>query len=324
MQTSRRTFLDEFVAYVGDAGDVRARNRAEQLLNRVLQTIWMKREWSQFLMPSAYEVTLAASARAVTLPDYFGRIAGSDQIVRNLTNGGILEPISRNALEDTDPLQGTTDEIPGVPRYHMIQGTSPIQTQPATTGEALEVLSSAAADTTVKVFIEGLDANGMVTQVEVTLNGTTPVALGTIYAPVTKFGKAYPDGTDPTTEGTSSAGTVTLRKVSGSTVLQRLTAPEDSREMLTMVVYPITDAAYRLAIPIVRGIERAYRDAEPLPAFWENAVFEKMVMQWRAGDQDGASVDLNVTWPALVDLICYENTRTRQAWETHPYGGTRY
>lgn len=321
MQTSRRTLIDDFTLWVGDAGDVTTRNRAETLLNRVLEGIWMKREWSQFRMPSAYEVATVASTRSVALPDYFGRVSGADRLVRNLTNGGKIYPISRNDLEAMDPYQGTSYETPSSPRYYVIEGTTPVLTQPSASGDALEVLSSSASDVAVRAYVEGVNTSGLVTRVQVTLTGTTPVAVGTFAAPLTKFGKAYPDGTTPTTEGTSSEGTVTLRKVSGSTTLQTLAPDQDAREHLAITLYPMPDAVYTIAIPIVRSIEAYFKDADPLPNNWRNAVFEKMILAWRAGDRDGAMVDGSDTWPALVDLMCLENQQMQTGWSSVPYGG---
>lgn len=313
--------MDDFLGYVGDAGDAGARNRAETLLNRVLECIWMKREWSQFLMPNVYEVATLATSRTIALPDYFGRVSGATRRIRNLTNGVEIDPITRSDLEELDPTQGTSLETPACPTHYMLAGTTPVQTQPAAAGVAMEVVSTSTADTTVRVFVESLDANGIVTPVQVTLNGTTPVAVGTLYPPVTKFGKAYPDGTTPTTEGTSSEGTVSLRRVSDSVVFQRLAPGQDAREHLTLVLYPVPDAAYTIGVPILRGIEQQYRDADPIPAFWRNAVFEKMVIGWRAGDRDGSTIDTADTWPALVDLVCFDNAQTQRGWTASPYGG---
>lgn len=322
MQTTRRVLLDDFLLFIGDAGDAPARNRAEVLLNRVLETVWMKREWSQFQMPSAYEVSLAAAARTVALPDYFGRIGGAKKQIRNLTKGGVIDPVDRAVIEDEDPYQGTSSETAGCPRRYFLAGTTPVQTQPSTSSaEALEVLSDSSSDTTVRAYVEGLNSSGIVTRAQVTLNGTTAVAVGSFKAPLTKFGKAYPEGTDPATEGTSSVGTVTLRKVTGGTVLQTLAPDQDARDHLTLIVYPVADAAYTLAIPIIRAVESVYRDADPLPPFWRNAVFEKMVMAWRVGDRDGALVDTADTWPALVDLVCFDNEQTRRGLTTTPFGG---
>ena len=38
-----------------------------------------------------------------------------------------------------------------------------------------------------------------------------------------------------------------------------------------------------------------------------------MVISWRAGDQDGLSIDTAENWPALVDLVCYDNAQASQA-----------
>ena len=227
MQTSRRELLDDFLSYVNAAGDATMRDQAERLLNRVIEGIWLKRGWRQFLDPTVYEFVTVANVRAYTLPDYFGRVSSANRVIRNLTRGTSLTPFDRSDLEQQDPHMGTSFEVAGCPSRYEIAGVTPLQTQPAAAGEALEWVSDSASDTTVRAFLEGLDASGVMVQSQVTLNGTTPVAAGT-WSKIYEAGKSYPFGTAATTEITTSEGTVTLRKVTGSTVLQTV---EDSLEI---------------------------------------------------------------------------------------------
>lgn len=320
MQTSRRDLLDDFLAYVNAAGDVAMRDQAERLVNRVVECIWLKRAWRQFIVPTAYEFSTVANTRSYVLPEYFGRVSSPTRAIRNLTRGTWLEPLDRGDLEETDPTIGTSLEPPGCPAFYEIAGVSPVQTQPASTGDALEWISDSAADVTVVAFLEGLDASGVMTQTQVTLNGLTAVAAGT-WSQVHAAGKAYPAGTTPTTELTTSAGTVSLRKVSGSTVIQTLAPWQTSRSHQTIVLYHVPDGVYTIGVPVLRAPQRILRDADPLPAFWTNAIFEKMVLGWRVADRnmdaDGADV-----WPALIDLITYDNAQTAQAFrQRQPFRG---
>lgn len=310
MQTSRRVLLDDFLKFIGSDGDVRKRNQAERMLNRVLEKIWMLRGWKVFIDPTVWEITTVLNTREYALPDHFGRVSGNNRTLRNLTTGRQITPVDRSELEAEDPTTGSTLEIAGVPTRYFIAGTTPVQTQPASTGEALEVLSSNAADTTVRVFIEGLTATNLVAQTQVTLNGTTAVALGT-WARVLKLGKSYPEGTDPTTELTSSVGSVTLRKAVAGATLQILAPWQDAREHQTLVLSPKPDGVYKVGLPIFRAIEAVFNDADPLPPLWTNAVFDGMTHFWRVGDHD-ISEDTSGLWPSLKELIEYDNAQAAQ------------
>ncbi len=317
---ARRELLDNFLSFVNAGGDAAKRDQAERLLNRVIECIWLKRGWRQFLDPTVYQFTTVANTRAYALPDYFGRVSSANRILRNLTRGTRLTPRDRSDLEREDPQIGTSLEQAGSPSSYEIAGVTPVQRQPASTGEALEWVSDSASDTTVRAFLEGLDANGVMVQSQVTLNGTTPVAAGT-WSTLYEAGKSYPFGLVATTDLTTSEGTVTLRTVAGAITLQTLAPWQSSREHQTIVLYHVPDGVYAIGVPILRAPVRLYRDADPLPLFWENAIFEKMVLSWRVADQnvgpDGAD-----TWPALVDLICYDNAQTAQAFQRRqPFRG---
>lgn len=320
MQSSRREFLEDFLFYVNAGGDTAMRDQAERLLPRMVERIWLKRGWRQFLVPDAYQFNTVANQRAYALPDYFGRVSSANRIIRNLTDTVEIWPKDRSDLEQEDPMLGTTYEVAGSPRFYYIGGVTPVQVQPASTGDALEVLSSSAADVTVRVYLEGLNAGGVLTENQVTLNGTTPVAIGT-WAQLHGFGKAYPDGITPTTEMTSSVGTVTLRKVTGGTVLQTLATWQSARSHQTIVLYRVPDGVYAIAVPILRAPEPILNDADPLPMFWTNAIFGGMVRAWRVADK-AVTADDNEMWPELLDLICWDNAQTAQAFQRRrPYQG---
>jgi hypothetical protein len=320
MQSSRKELLDDFLAFIGAAGDSKARDRAERLLNRVLEKIWMRRGWRCFIDPDVWMFNTVANTRAYALPDHFGRVSGNSRTIRNLTNGRQIFPRDRSDLEEENPDTGTSSETPGAPTQYSLAGMAAVQRQPASTGEALEVLSDNVLDTAVRVYIEGLDANNLVAQRQVTLNGTTAVAIGT-WARVLKFGKSYPNGTTPTTELTSSEGSVTLRIVSGAVSLQVLAAYQAARQHQTIVLSPVPDNVYSIGVPIFRAIERFAQDADPLPPMWDNAVFDGMTHFWRVGDRDVAE-DGSGFWPSLVDLIEYDNAQVAQERrQRQPYMG---
>jgi hypothetical protein len=270
----------------------------------------MLRGWRCFIDPDVWTIATVANQRAYALPDHFGRISGNNRIIRNLTTGKRILPRDRSDMEEDDPGTGTALNSPGEPTQYAIAGMTAVQTQPASTGEALEVLSDSALDVTVRVFIEGLTASNLVAQRQVTLNGTSAVDIGT-WARVLKFGKSYPDGTTPTTDLTTSEGSVTLRKTSGATELQVLAPWQPSREHQTIVFSPTPASVYSIGIPIFRAIERYYNDADPLPPLWTNAVFDGMVMAWRVGNRD-VDFDTVGMWPSLKDLIEYDNAQVAQ------------
>lgn len=321
MQSSRREAIDELLDFVGHAGDTDARNTAELILNRCLQRLWMKRAWRQFQNPNPYQLTAVASTRAYALPAHFGRTSGNDGLIRNLTTGAWLRPVAKEILDEQNPGAGTVFDVIGQPEQYCISGTQPVFTQPSATGDPLEVLSDSAADTTIRVEVSGINSNGEWDRRQVTLTGAAPVPIGTWKNQLDGFSKAYPEGTAPTTELTSSEGTVSLRKVAGATVIGRLLPQESAREYQSLIFDPTPDAVYTFAIPFIRGIQRLYKDADPIPANWGPALFEEMEIEWQveAGDLSRAAA-MQLQRPCFIDLVCFENAaeaqakRRRQPW----------
>lgn len=305
MQSTRKEFLDMFLARVGAKGDVPARNRAERALNLAVFSIWSKHPWRAFQSPTPHTFTTVANQRAYALPDWFGRVSTKDQTIRNATTGAPIWPVDPGELAAATPTQGTPLETPGSPSRYYISGTVGVHTQPTAGGQALEAVSSSADDTAVKVVIEGLDANDDWTRTQVTLTGVAAVALGT-WKHVQSFGKSLPEGLEPVTEFTTSAGTVTLRVAGGGAALQKLLPDESALELPVLVLYPMPNAAQLVAVPVFRRPRRLRFDADPLPADWDAAIDEDMTIQWRvmAGEiaHDGA-----VPRPNFADLVALEN-----------------
>jgi hypothetical protein len=303
---SQRELLDDLLDFVGEREDSGARSTAKRVLNRALTSIWLKRDWKIFRSPVPFTMALVANQPRYSLPDYFGRIGPG--MPRNITQGGLpIMPLQDGQLEVDYPWAGTTSEVAGAPRNYELLGMCGAHTQPLSTGEALEVLSDSASDTSVVCAITGDDVNGNWTRNQVTLNGTTPVSIGT-WAFIDEFAKAYLSSVTPTTDLTSSAGNVTLRKTSGALELQKLFPQESSREHQILRIYPMPSAADTIAIPLIRRPKRLFHDADPVPDLWEPALFEEFIMQWRVNTGDISSSQANAApRPALNDLIAHEN-----------------
>lgn len=320
MQQSRRELLEELMDFMGELDDDDARNTAERLLIRVLQTIWMKHTWSDHLSPDPWQITTVPNQRSYVLPDHFGRPLPSG-IMRNLTTGGQLSVITKNDVEALYPEAGSPFETAALPECYFIGGTQPVATQPASTGDALEVVSDNVADATVKVTVIGEDAAGVERRKTVTLTGIGPVAVGT-FRKITTFGKAYPDGQDPPTEGTSSVGEVTLRKVVGAAALETLLADESSRERLVVTLYQKPDAVYSLALPFIRAPRRPIYDSDTLPRFWGPAIFEEARLEWalNQGDLNYATFT-QLPRPRLKEAIEFDNALTYTGMRNTPFSG---
>lgn len=322
MQKTRRELLDDFVQFMGESEDVEARNTAERVLNRAVLGIWLKHAFQEFRSPVPFELTCVVNQMRYALPDYFGRV-GPGHHLRNLTRGGRpIAPRQAGDLAGDFPSTGTTSEQASSPIAYEVAGVCGVHTQPASTGQALEVVSSDAADTDVVVAIAGDDSFGRWTRNQVTLTGTTAVAIGT-WAFVDEFGKAYPASVTPATELTSSRGTVTLRRVSDAAELQRLFPQESAHEHAVLALYPKPNAADVIAIPVIRKPKRLFQDADVLPWTWEAAIWEAMTIEWGVNTGEIPKVQAgSVPRPALVDLICYDNETARAgASYTVPFGG---
>lgn len=306
MHKSQRELLDDLLSFVGESGDDRARSIAKRVLNRALTQIWLKREWSIYRSPVPFQLTLTVNQRRYSLPDYFGRIGPGRP--RNLTKGGgPLQPLSPGGMDTDIPWAGTSAEVAGDVRYYEIAGMSGAHTQPAYTGEALEVLSDNDDDVDIVYAIDGDDVYGNWTRNQVTLNGTTPVAVGT-WSFVDECAKSYVNTATAVTDLTSSRGNVTLRKVSDLVEIQQLFPQESSREHAVFTVYPKPSSADVIAIPVVRRPKTLFHDADPVPDLWEPAIFEEFVMLWRVNTGELTPVQANgAPRPALIDLMAHEN-----------------
>lgn len=307
MQQTRRELLDQFLGFVGESGDTKARTRAGDLLNAAVHGIWLKARWSAFESPTPFRLTLVANQASYALPDYFGRIGPG--YLRNLTNGTRFNPpLSVAEAQERYPYAGTADDEPGNPVDSVLAGTVGVTAQPIAGGEALEVVSSDASDTNIVVVVEGNDLYGSWVRTQVTLNGTTPVALGS-WLFVDGFGKSYQASATPVTALTTSRGTVVLRAVSPVRTLQTLLPAEAERQHRVITFYPTPVSADIIAIPLVRRPKRLLYDADPLPLDWGPAVFEEMKALWYE-NRGEASTAAALPRPAFLDLLAHENTLT--------------
>jgi hypothetical protein len=317
MQLTRRQFLDDFLDLVREPHDPDARATASSLLNLAMTAIWLEKPWRQFVSPVPFRVTLTPGQVRYSLPDYFGRLGRGS--VTNLTRGGILHPLGEGKLTEFYPQLGTPLQMNGTPERFEIAGTSGVHTQPATTGDALEAVSDSVADTDVVVALAGEDTNGRWLRNQVTLNGTTAVALGT-WAFVDDAGKAIADANDALAGRASSRGTITIRKVTDRTELQKLFPTESSKEHNILAVYPPPDAADTLAFPVIRKPRSYVNEADTLPDLWQPALVEFMQLEWQVNSGElTREAAARAFKPALQALIAFEN-QTQPRSIKHPFG----
>jgi hypothetical protein len=320
MQQTRRELLDDFLGFTTEKGDANARNVAERMLNRAVLKVWMAHPWLSFVSSAPITVSTVAGQRGYALRSDFGRVSGRDGRVRNVTTGGYLSAVDREVLEGDDPAFGTTLEQRGQPRAYLTDGSIGVHTQPDSAGEACEVVSSSGTDTTVRVYVEGINGNDQYTRTQVTLTGLTPIAVGT-WKRIERFAKSLPEGLDPATELHTSVGTVTLRVTSDATELQVLLPDEAAVELPTLTVYPTPNAVYTLSVPFLRAPRRLVHDADPLPRFWGNALFEEMCAEWAVNLKKVMS-SAQIPRPHLGELIMWDNAQRVAAQRfRQPYGG---
>lgn len=305
MQSTRREFLDDFLAFVAEPDDDDARNVAERLLNQAIATIYMRHPFRQFRSPNAFEITTVANTRSYALPPWFGRLLPRTPAY-NLTRPGTLEPVDELAVRGDDPTIGTSAEIAGCPQGFYIGGTSALETEVSTSGTALEAVSDNASDTDILVTIEGHDSTGRQKRLKVTLTGTVAVALGTWKPPVMRIGKTYPEGSTPAIEFTSSRGTVTVRAAGAGATYLTMGADESTAEHLMVSLVRKPDAVYTIALPFLVAPRRLMYDSDPLPQWWGPAIFERMTHLWRANTGEIPTVE-GLATPEFVNLVAFDN-----------------
>jgi hypothetical protein len=326
MQTTRGAFLTKFLRFVTENDDAEARNIAEDLLNDAIQTLWLSHDWLAFQSPEAYQIATVVDVGRYALPAHFARLGPGH--TRNLTTGARLFPITQERLDEDVPTFGTDlDTVRQAPTHFQVAGLSGVFRQPVGAGWALEVVSDDGDDTDVVVSIDGEDSTGIAQRKTFTLTGTTEVAVGT-WRFIDGFGKSYtaavtPGTTSGTLEHTTSRGTVTLRRVSPDTAstLQALAHDEASRGHQTLRLYPTPDAAYTIAVPIHRHPMMMLYDGDPIPPYWEQAVREEMLIQWRVNTGE-LTLDQATTMirPAYLALMTHDN-RHRPRPRKVPFGG---
>lgn len=318
MTQSRRALLDELLDLMSEPDDDLARATAIAICNRAVETIWLKKEWTDHRMPTPYEFSTVVNQRTYVLPDYFGRVAGFDPYIRNLTTGKRIAPSSVDEIEATNPTAGTTLENAGPPEVYAIAGTQGVHTQPASTGEALEVVSDDATDTSSYVVVEGLSATGIWQRRRAQLMGTTPVAIGT-FSQVINFSKGQ-DDTTTVTGALTSAGNVTLRITASATELEVLANDEAAHERLTLVLYPKADAVYTIAVPVIRSAVRLDSDADEVPRYWGPAIIEEAMLNFAFNQGSIPLAQLIAApRPRLNDLIQHDNSLLYRTMKTRPF-----
>lgn len=317
---SFRELLDDYLDWKGNKGDSDQRVTAISLANRAYLSVWLQHTWNDHRFPTPVQVTTVANQRTYALPPYFGRIPNLVRELRNVTTAAKLRLLTVDRLQQDYPQQGTDLETAGVPQIAALGARVGVTVQPSAAGQALEVVSTDAEDTDVTVHIQGLDSASMYNERQVTLNGLTAVAIGTWKDPVVNFSKAYPDGTDPATPGTSSRGTVTLRVAAAGATLQQLLPEESAREFPSLVLYPMPAVAGEIiALPALRAPNRLRVDADEIPAFWGEALLERMKELSQVSD--GTTIgDQRLAGPEVAKLIGFDNS-TQAPMRTRAFRG---
>jgi hypothetical protein len=320
VHNTRRELIDDFVLFVSDQNDDQARSIAEGCLARALTTIWLALPWRVFRSPEPWQLTLEVNRAKYALPDIFGRIGPGE--VRNLTRGTTLTRFQDGEREQMYPMAGTSLEIAGAPSRYEIVGATGAHTQPATTGEELEALSSDSGDTDVVVSLAGEDPDRNWTRAQVTLNGTTPVSLGE-WAYVDELGKAFETGVTAPAFGQSSRGTILIRTVADETEIQSLFPQESARQHDVFAVSPKPASADVLALPIIRKPKRLFDTADTLPDLWGPALFEEMMIDWQVnGGEMPYATALQLPRPHLLRLMQFENQQKARP-QRQPFGVSR-
>lgn len=308
MQFSRREIIDQYLTWKNALGDDGQRTLAEQIINWAMLDIWLAHPFNDHRLPTPIQITTVASTRAYVLPSYFGRIPPKVEVLRNLTTGRRIEIKSLDALQELRPETGSDLEVAGVPSLAAISGMVGVSVQPAAAGQALEVLSNSADDIDIKVLVEGVDSTGAWNETQVTLTGTTAVAIGTWKQPLVNFSKAYPAGTTPATPLTSSRGTVTLRVASAGATLQTLLPEESAREFPSLILSPKpVTAGDIIAVPALRAPKKLLYDADEVPRYWGAALLERMKDYWNVASGERQEVPMRYG-PNLTALIAYDNS----------------
>lgn len=316
MQRTRAEALNEYLGFVGELDDPLARSLANTELLNAIDTVTKAHTWQAFTSPAPFELTLVVNQRSYALPDYFARLQYFD--LPNLSTYGKIRVFQKQDADQMYPRAGTSVEVAGRSCHAVIAGVVGVQTQPAAAGEALELLSSDAADVDILVTLAGNDGNGVWQRAQVTLTGSTPKAAGT-WSYLDEFGKSYPHTATPVTEFTTSRGTVTLRKASAGATIQTLLPQESAREHQVITFYPKPSSADIIAIPFIRKPKRLLFDSDPLPSSWWPAVKEEMLIQWRINTGE-LPRDAKVDRPKLDTLIVNDNL-SRPAPRTRPFTG---
>lgn len=315
--------MDRHLRFVGELNDDDARAIANDLVSQAVFTIWRAHPFTEFVLPVDVTFSTVVGSPFYVLPTYFGRIASKEGIVRNLSTGAKIYPITGRDLEELFPALGSAlDQTPGPPTRYTISGKVGVSVQVAAAGEALEAVSSDAADTDIQLTIEGVDSTGEWTTTQVLLTGNAAKALGT-WRYVQQVGKSYQLAFTPATALTSSRGTITVRTVAGAATRLILLAHEASREQWQLRLQPAPATVETIAVPTIRLPRRIFQDADPLPADWGDAIDEELRIQWRVNTSEITEAEANgLARPKLLQLIGLDNERKPAVRpRKRPFGG---
>lgn len=241
------------------------------------------------LLREAYSYTFASVAAQTTygLPIVGGRI---NQIYET-TNDRQLGQRTMDWVRWADPgLSGS-----GTPEVWAPKGWFPVHTQPSD-ASAITMKSTAAGDTTQKMYIEYLNASGQILGTNVTLNGTVDTTL--VASGVVEITELYLDG--------AAAGTVTVYEDDDTgTALAVLPIGTTSVRHLHIQLWPTPASAITYNVDLTRQIVDLANDNEvPLlhEDFHDVLALGAMADEWLLKDDARYQVAVQKLEDRLGDL----------------------
>ena len=197
-------------------------------------------------------VSAAAGATSVSLPVPFSAI---DHVV-NLTTNLPMEERSLAWFRSLPPNSVTT----GLSFAYVVRGMSPAAADPGGAGVATYVVSTAAADTSQKVTVTVLLANGTTATASATLTGATPVQVGTWTTATTILQFQLQS---------VATGTVTLQNVGATVFYGSIGIGTLSSQRFRLMLAPTPSAAISLQVDGQRLVIACAATDEPwIPEEW--------------------------------------------------------
>jgi hypothetical protein len=248
VETAIYRYLNKNNATPNTETQARIRGYVADTIRDVLTT-----EGFELLRRATLTFASVASQAEYGLPLAFAKIA---RIVDRSNRTPLIER-DLTWLREVEPDPASTASRPLV---YVQTGWQATQLQPSNASE-LFVKSSAAGDTTQKVYVDGYVTGGLArisSSSGVTLTGTTAVSLGatiTTWEHITKF---YSD--------TVGAGIISLHEDSGAgTTLAQIPIGATSSRYQTIALWPTPSAVVTYTVDGLRSITDLAQNADPIP-----------------------------------------------------------